>query len=459
MPTASDAPPDLMGELSAAMEVVTIPNNDTSTSERVQPMDMSDAAPSNLPARPQRAELQTPQETDQRPFDTVASAGPAANPVDFPQPRFERGKRADVLCYNPETGHHDVVKNVLFRDYTREFPDDGDTRVQRAYWPIPYKEPIKTIMGHVEISLVLTRCVSQTDDDSDDSYDDDADDDIVFQITKEYVAVKVNCCERMEALRNKHAENPLTEIAAVQMIGEQHPNVLGCKDVLFDGNNLNVVMDFCDSGDLFQLLQGSQREGDNPGMTEGQARYWFRQVMAGVQFLHSIGICHRDLSPENVMIDGNGCLIIDMGMCLRVPYTDPKSPGKVIDISQGTSRRLFTPQGACGKLPYMSPEIYRNRHDFDGAAADVWTAGTIFFCMVTGNRSYQRPHPSDPQFYWMSRGLTQLLSDWHVTMSPQGIHLLQNMLQIDQRLRLTIDEVVNHPWFDHPDEPVRFNSI
>merc|ERR1712226_1688672 len=103
------------------------------------------------------------------------------------------------------------------------------------------------------------------------------------------------------------------------------------------------------------------------------------------------GICHRDLSPENVMMDHNRCLVIDFGMCLRVPYVDPQS-GQVTDISRGTRRRLLTPQGACGKLPYMSPEIYKNRHAFDGELADVWTAGTILFCMLSGNRSYQRPH-------------------------------------------------------------------
>ena len=100
----------------------------------------------------------------------------------------------------------------------------------------------------------------------------------------------------------------------------------------------------------------------------------------------------------------------------------------------------------------MSPEIYRNRDSFDGEATDLWTLGTILFCMVTGNRSYQRPHATDPQFYWMTQGLPQLLSDWGVRLSPEGEHLLRNLLQVDPRLRLTLNEVVNHPWFLLPDE-------
>lgn len=323
-------------------------------------------------------------------------------------------------------------------------------------------------MGHVEICRVLERCTRQLDDDDDDDDSDNCamtedDDDIVFQWTSRSVAVKVNYADRMDRLRDRHAENPLQEIAAMQLLGPDPVHVLGALEVLFDGQNLNIVMRFCDSGDLFQLLQDRQAcpTADNvPGLTEGEARFWFRQLMEGVAYLHSKGICHRDLSPENVMIDGSEGLIIDMGMCLRVPYLDPRQPDRACDIDTARQfdskiqpiRCLFLPQGPCGKLPYMSPEIYSNRHPFDGAAADVWTAGTILFCMITGNRSYQRPHLSDPQFYWMSQGLRQLLADWNVTLSEEGTSLLQGILEADPRLRLTLEEVRQHPWFDQPDE-------
>ena len=99
----------------------------------------------------------------------------------------------------------------------------------------------------------------------------------------------------------------------------------------------------------------------------------------------------------------------------------------------------------------MSPEIYKNRQPFDGGAVDVWTCGTILFCMVTGNRSYARPHESDAQYYWMIHGLSRLLKDWGVELSKECLHLLKNMLQVDPRLRLTLDEVLRHPWFGHPD--------
>jgi serine/threonine protein kinase len=265
------------------------------------------------------------------------------------------------------------------------------------------------------------------------------------------VAIKVNYYDTMERMRGRHAEDPLKEIAAMQLIGTRHPHVLGCDEVLFDGQDLNVVMRYCDRGDLFQLLQESQAQ-EVPGMTEARARYWFRQFVSGLEFLHrKAGICHRDLSPENLMIDDGGCLIIDMGMCLRVPYLD--RDGGRADVARGVRRCLFKPQGACGKLPYMAPEIFANRAAWDGEAIDVFSSGTILFCMLTGNRSYQQPHSTDPQFYWMTRGLPQLLSDWGIGLSHEGLSLLRGMLTVNPRDRLTLDEVVKHPWFSYPDDP------
>ena len=123
----------------------------------------------------------TPQ---QRPYDTL---GPPSDPVEFPRPQLVRGRRDTVLCYNPMTDEHEVLEQVLFRDCligrssapppvrhnnrssSNASSTSGSTSrnnnnntninnnnsnchdaVTRAYWPIPYKAKIQTIMGHVE---------------------------------------------------------------------------------------------------------------------------------------------------------------------------------------------------------------------------------------------------------------------------------------------------------------------
>jgi serine/threonine protein kinase len=342
-----------------------------------------------------------------------------------------------VLAFDSSTQQHQQLENVLFRD---------EQHIETAYFPVPNKQAIKTIMGHVQICLVLRPCVKERDSDEEESENEsEGEDDLVFELTSQYVAIKVNYCARIEALRNKHAEDPMKEIAAMQWIGNDHPHVLGCLEVLFDGSNINVVLPFCRDGDLFELLQETQKQ-PTPGLDESRAKVYFRQILLGLQHMQERGVCHRDLSPENVMMDQDGCIVIDMGMCLRMPYLD--GCGTIGDISIGGRRLLMSPQGTCGKLSYMAPEIYANRVPFDGEAVDIWSCGTILFCMLTGNRSYQRAHNSDPQFYWMTHGIEALLKDWDVKLSKIAVELLQGMLTIDPRKRLTLDEVLTHKWFE-----------
>ena len=398
-----------------------------------------------------------------RPWDALTAAGPPVDPPPFDRPSMNRGRRETLLVFCEKTRQHHTAKNCLFRDPANSRRSSRDAAlgsVAEAYWPIPNRQPMRTIMGHVEFCYVLTRATrgsgggSGDGSDSDNSYDDsdsdsdfdndDEEDDIVFTLTYRRVAVKVNYGRRIEHYRNRHAEDPLKELACMQLVGNDHPNVMGVVDALVDGENLNVVMPYARHGDLFEMLQHAEQTGNR--FTEDQARYWFRQLLDGVAHLHGSGVCHRDLSPENVMMDDRDCLIIDMGMAIRVPYSDPSNIGGVTDIRNGTEKRLMRPQGTAGKLPYMSPEIYENSRPFDGGAADVWTLGTILFCMVTGNRSYSRPDRTDPQFYWMSHAIGQMLTDWEIAVSDDCTDLLAKMMTIDPRMRATLEEVRNHPW-------------
>ena len=54
---------------------------------------------------------------------------------------------------------------------------------------------------------------------------------------------------------------------------------------------------------------------------EDEARFWFHQILNAVETLQNAGICHRDMSLENIMTTGDGlAIVIDFGMCLKIPY-------------------------------------------------------------------------------------------------------------------------------------------
>jgi hypothetical protein len=112
--------------------VVAHPDVQTKDGECILPTATASSRPALITTDPSR----------RRPLDDLAQSGPPANPIYFPRPTFERGRRDDVLCYNESTKSHDVARGVLFRDFSREYGDEDGAlhRVKQAYWPLPYKE-------------------------------------------------------------------------------------------------------------------------------------------------------------------------------------------------------------------------------------------------------------------------------------------------------------------------------
>jgi len=142
-------------------------------------------------------------------------------------------------------------------------------------------------------------------------------------------------------------------------------------------------------------------------------------------------------------------LVIDLGMCIRVPYNSPNGVGcdAVYDVSAGTLRRPIHPQGQCGKPNYISPEILQNSEPFDAFAVDIWACGIVLFIMLVGLPPFEWASSDDPRFRLIGRGgLQQLVEQWQRPISHQAMDLLQCMLRPDPRDRLSLFQILQHPW-------------
>jgi len=144
-------------------------------------------------------------------------------------------------------------------------------------------------------------------------------------------------------------------------------------------------------------------------------------------------------------------------LCLRVPYTDKRNPTAIADVNQGVRRRLIKPQGTCGKHQYMAPEIFQNSDNFDGFAIDIWAVGVILYIMLTGFPPYDHASLADQRFQIIAEGqLVKQLENWDIFLSKEAGDLLQRMLQLRPRDRLTLVQVLNHRWVTKPElEPPR----
>ena len=116
-------------------------------------------------------------------------------------------------------------------------------------------------------------------------------------------------------------------------------------DVLTDTRNLYLVMPYFGGGELFDVLQ------EHDKFSQEEARTYFFQMLEGIEFLQRAGICHRDMSLENLLTDeeNNVVVVIDFGMSLKIPYLQQGLGGGSFDHRE-RDRCLIRPQGTCGKV-------------------------------------------------------------------------------------------------------------
>ncbi|CAH0485314.1 unnamed protein product [Peronospora farinosa] len=228
------------------------------------------------------------------------------------------------------------------------------------------------------------------------------------------------------ATNKKVRENVALERALYHQLNRVggHSNVLKLRDEIeFDGY-LYLVSDFCTRGELYELVSSAE-----DGKLELPViQKYMRQIASGVQFLHLNGFAHRDLSLENVLVtDDDQCQVCDFGLA--------------------TSTAKFSKE-TVGKLFYMAPEVLAGIQ-YNATKADVWSLGVMLFIMLIGAPPVETASSADARFRLiMNKGVRKLIDRWGLTndLPATAIDLLSNMLEVDPEQRISMGEVVSHPF-------------
>ncbi|OAD66430.1 hypothetical protein PHYBLDRAFT_119257 [Phycomyces blakesleeanus NRRL 1555(-)] len=190
-----------------------------------------------------------------------------------------------------------------------------------------------------------------------------------------------------------------------------HENCSDMLDYFEDDDNYYIVMGLHGAGmDLFDYIELKN------GMTEEEIRDIFRQVASAVHHLHSHKIVHRDIKDENVILDQHGGVrLIDFGSAAY--------------LREGRRYETFV-----GTLDYAAPEILRGQ-TYEGPPQDIWALGILLYTLM------YRENP----FYDIDEIMAQELRV-PFTFSQGSLDLIKKMLNRDVEKRLTISEVLAHPW-------------
>lgn len=247
---------------------------------------------------------------------------------------------------------------------------------------------------------------------------------------------------------------PSTTVREISLLKElKHPNIVSLEDVLHSDNELYLVFEFMQM-DLKKYLDSLPRDKHMDPMLMKSYAY---QLLEGVLFCHKRRVLHRDLKPQNLLIDEKGTLkIADFG--LGRPF--------------GIPVRAYTHEVVT--LWYRAPEVLLGAQRYSHPI-DVWSIACIVAEMVTKKPLFQGDSEIDELFKifrilgtpndstwpgvselpdykatfpkWSGKPLTTVLPD----LSATGVDLLQKMLVYNPARRMSAKAAINHPFFNDLD--------
>ena len=231
-----------------------------------------------------------------------------------------------------------------------------------------------------------------------------------------------------EGLLDADARKALkSELIACESLS--HKNIITLLGITEDDLSVHLIMEYCQNGDLYKLIVKRGR------LPEDISRNLFRQIVEGLDYLHSKGISHRDLKPENILLTSDGTAkIADFGVSKFMPNED----------------MLKTP---CGSPFYAPPEVVRGE-EYDGKSRDIWSLGVILYAMVTGSLPWIETNKF--KLYKEIEESNIYIPD---NLSPKLQVLLRNMLNRDPKFRPTTKDLLNDQWVTNIMQPIKIETI
>ncbi|KRW98127.1 Protein kinase-like domain [Pseudocohnilembus persalinus] len=206
------------------------------------------------------------------------------------------------------------------------------------------------------------------------------------------------------------------------LLKAKHQNLIRLHDMKQSPNNVYLILDYCNGGDLKSYIQ---KKGGK--LSEQQAVQFFKELCAGYKVLHEQQIIHRDLKPENIMLHDDHVKIGDFGFARFVN-------GNINDEVRMSIK--------CSPL-YAPPQLLKNQEY--SSKCDVFSLGVVFFEMLYGTTPFNgqtiqglaediRIKIKENQFQFPAGQVSEIVKD-----------IIVKMLQYDEGNRVSWEGVFKHP--------------
>ncbi|XP_043910862.1 testis-specific serine/threonine-protein kinase 2-like [Protopterus annectens] len=187
-----------------------------------------------------------------------------------------------------------------------------------------------------------------------------------------------------------------------------------------------VIMELAVHGNLLEYIQSRE------SLPEDVARKMFHQLTTAIKYCHDINIVHRDLKCENLLLDINyNIKVSDFGFSKQCAFDEE---GQIVLC------KTF-----CGSIAYAAPEVLQGI-PYQPKLCDIWSMGIVLFIMVCGSMPYD-----DSNIKRMVRAQKAQRLDFPRSKCVTSVckDLIFGILHPDMLTRLTLEEILVHPWM-HP---------
>ncbi|KAI8988440.1 kinase-like domain-containing protein [Mycotypha africana] len=202
-------------------------------------------------------------------------------------------------------------------------------------------------------------------------------------------------------------------------------NVIEALDIIQEGQTFYEIMEYAPN-DLFNIVMSGK-------MTDEEIACCWRQLLNGVDYLQTMGIAHRDLKLDNMVLDERGIVkIIDFGCATVIKYP--------------FEEHTHLSKGICGSDPYIAPEQYTQK-EYNALKTDLWSCGIIFICMTIRRFPWRLPRPEKDQSYSNfiqpdGNGAERLFK----LLPRYARPVISQILVPDPQNRCTLEDVLKDDW-------------
>jgi len=225
-----------------------------------------------------------------------------------------------------------------------------------------------------------------------------------------------------------------------------HPHIIGFKEVFIDDRGLNIVMEYAQYGTLLSLLNHKIRTQGAP-LSEEEARWYFQQLIIALDFCHRSNVGHRDLKLDNILLAPN-------------PDNNTYHHLKLADFGFTANEVTTVANSVVGTYCYMAPDVLtaKRKQPYNPAKADIWASGVVLYTILTATNAFPvqgLPDNADVAQVWqhlLQHHLPVVMNGCppipqNVNISQECHALLQQLLNPDPAQRITVQGILDNPWF------------